>query len=122
MLMHRRCKKYVGRDAMYYCLRGIYVCDRWNVFENFLADMGVAPTASHSIDRLDSNGPYSPDNCRWATPLEQRRNQRRVFELEFRGQRKTPAEWARDLGISNKRIHARMKRGWSVERALSTPV
>ena len=57
--------------------RGITVCDRWQKFENFFADMGEKPTPRHSIDRINNHGNYEPSNCRWATPKQQQRNSRR---------------------------------------------
>jgi hypothetical protein len=66
-----------GKDYAAYFGRGITVCERWQTFENFLADMGRRPSSKHSLDRIDNDGNYEPGNCRWATAKEQRMNQRR---------------------------------------------
>lgn len=75
--MRRRCEDERSRDFKYYGGRGIKVCDRWREsFENFLADMGPKPDAKYSIDRINNDGNYEPENCRWTTQSEQVRNRR----------------------------------------------
>lgn len=102
--------------------KGIAVCERWrHSFENFRADMGPRPTLEHSIDRIDNDGPYSPDNCRWATFTEQMNNTRRNVYLEFQGERLTIIQWARKLHIHYSALYYRIRAGWGVERALTTP-
>lgn len=96
--------------------RGIQVCDRWKLFANFLEDMGRVPDGL-SIDRIDSDGDYEPSNCRWADMRTQQNNRRSSKRLEWAGRTQTQAQWARELGIDEKLISARLIRGWSLERA-----
>lgn len=77
--MRQRCKA-DHKDREYYFDRGIGICADWDSFQQFLSDMGARPSSKHSIDRIDVNKGYVADNCRWATPVEQRRNQRRYME------------------------------------------
>lgn len=104
--------------------RGISVCERWRgSFENFLADMGPRPSPEHSLDRYpDPDGNYEPDNCRWATRSEQQRNRRCTPVLEYKGERRPLIEWAERLGIPYQTLSTRIRRGWSVERAMTAPV
>jgi hypothetical protein len=101
--------------------RGITVCERWrNSFEAFLADMGTRPSPRHSIERDDTDGNYEPGNCRWATCKEQQRNRSTNLVLEFRGVVHTAVEWSEILGIKHSTLRARIRKGWSAERALAT--
>jgi len=122
LLMIKRC--YNQEDPSYgrYGGRGITVCDRWREsFESFVADMGDRPKG-HSIDRIDNDGPYSPENCRWATVLQQNNNQRRNHKLTCNGETLTITEWANRLGITRRAILSRLRYGWPTERVLTEPV
>lgn len=120
--MRQRCRD--PKTACYYRYggAGVYVCKRWSLFENFMADMGQRPTPKHSIDRVDGSKGYEPGNCRWATAKEQGRNRKNNHRLSFRGQSLTMIEWCEKTGIKLKTLWHRIKVGWSVERALTEPV
>jgi hypothetical protein len=101
--------------------RGIKVCERWQTFENFYADMGPRPTENHSLDRINNEGNYEPSNCRWATWTQQARNKSNCHVLTVGSESFTIAEWAERTGIGKTTIRERIRRGWSPERATSTP-
>lgn len=103
-----RCENPKSAHYRHYGGRGIKVCDRWRPenqgFENFVNDMGKRPSKKHSIDRIDVNGDYSPENCRWATDLQQANNMRRNRHIYLNGERFTPRELNLMLGIPYVRI------------------
>jgi hypothetical protein len=101
--------------------RGITICDRWSVFENFLTDMGPRPSPDHSIDRKDNDGPYSPDNCQWATIRVQTRNRRANVRVTAFGRTQVLKDWAHEVGINYQTISARLNAGWPIETALTAP-
>lgn len=116
--LKQRCKRPDYRD------RGINCCDRWQSFDNFFADMGHPPNDSPntSIDRIDNNGPYSPDNCRWADRTTQQNNRRANKYMTFKGETLTVTQWARRLGVQRQVLRKRLLRGWTVEQTLTTPL
>lgn len=83
--MHQRCGNPNDKSYSDYGGRGIIVCERWHAFENFLEDMGVRPFKGASLDRKEVNGNYEPDNCRWATYVQQARNRRDNLRIEAFG-------------------------------------
>jgi len=119
LAMRRRCGNPRDKD---YGGRGITVCDRWNDFAVFLADMGDRPTPDHTIERIENDKGYSPDNCKWATRAEQNENTRQTKLITFNGVTLSRGKWAKRLGIHGRTLRSRLdKLGWSVERALTTP-
>lgn len=116
--MRARCNNPNHPQWTRYGGRGIRVCKRWDDYAAFAADMGEPP-AGMSIDRIDNDGPYSPENCRWATQSEQMSNTSRTRFLTFNGKTQCVAAWARELAINDLTLRNRLRMGWSVERALT---
>ncbi len=115
-----RCQCVTHGVFQHYGGRGITMCQRWaDDFMAFLVDMGPRPSAKHSLERIDNDGPYSPDNCRWATHAEQMRNTRRCWSITHNGKTQTIAEWARELGLNYKTLQHRIVTNWPLELALS---
>lgn len=118
----RRCHDSKNKGFMRYGGRGIKVCDRWlgeSGFQNFFDDMGNRPSPRHSIDRIDNDGNYCPENCRWATAKEQSNNRRSNVIITAMGKSQTIAQWASETGLSHSVIwHRVFKHNWPVEKAL----
>lgn len=121
-----RCCNKQNKGYPRYGGRGIQMCDRWldpeNGYANFLADMGRRPSTKHSLDRIDVNGDYCPENCRWATITEQNRNTRAVRNLTYKGKTQCCTAWAEEYGISVAALYGRLEAGWDIEKALTYPV
>jgi len=120
--MKQRCSE--GKTcSINYWDRGIRVCQQWeDSFEAFHRDMGNAPSPWHSIDRINNDGDYTPENCRWATPKEQLNNTRVTVVLDYDGKKKTLTEWSSITGFKKTTIQMRLARGWSVKDALTKPL
>lgn len=120
--MKGRCLNTADHNYPNYGGRGITVCARWQEsFAAFLSDMGPRPPKM-TLERKDNNGPYSPENCIWATHRTQMRNTRRSFHITYQGVTRTLQEWAEHIGIDVSALHHRLREaGWSITRALTTP-
>lgn len=119
----QRCYNPKTRDYKRYGARGITICSRWlDNFDNLLADMGLRPD-SHTLERIDNNGPYSPENCVWATRKTQGLNKENTLKVTYKGKTQTIREWSEELGIEYWTLKARVKRlGYSPEEALTKKV
>lgn len=121
--MLQRCKFTDNENYRRYAGRGISVCQPWHDFANFIADMGPRPSAKHTIERRDNDGNYEPSNCSWELRAVQNSNTSRNVVVTYKGQSMTLTQAMQVAGTKMKHtsIHDRIKRGWTVERALETP-
>lgn len=122
--MRQRCNNPKNPSYPNYGGRGIAICPEWDDFKLFF-DWAILHGYKDGlqIDRIDNDGDYCPENCRWADEKTQSNNRRSNTWLECRGERHTVAEWSDLTGIKQSTILVRMmKYGWSVEQALFTPV
>lgn len=120
--MRQRCLNSRCQTYPRYGGRGISICQRWlDSFDNFLADMKERPPGT-CLDRIDNDGNYSPENCRWATMKEQSNNHSRNVLLTYRGETRNVTEWSNALGFRPSTLRNRLRNGWPAEYALSRPV
>lgn len=121
--MIQRCTNESRESYARYGGRGVSVCEKWRrSFIAFLDDMGERPSSRHSIDRIDNDGDYTPDNCRCATVTEQARNKSNNVLISHNGATRCVSEWAAIVGIGCHVLYGRLRRGWSATDALTTPV
>ena len=121
--MKQRCSNENNHKYKDYGERGISVCKEWEYFENFYRwSMNNGYSDDLTIDRINNDKGYSPDNCRWATKTEQARNKRNTRFIEYDGEIKPLPEWAEERRIPSSVIRKRLKIGWSMEEALNIPV
>lgn len=122
--MKTRCYNKNSDKYKWYGARGIKVCDHWvHSYENFLADMGRAPSTQHSIERIDNNGNYEPSNCRWATRIEQANNKRSSVFINYRGENRTIPQWCKYLKLPLHTIFTRIRvYKWTPEESFNRPI
>lgn len=119
--MRARCSNPKHISFSRYGALGISVCSRWGDFDNFLADMGLAP-AGLTLERTDGMLGYSPENCIWVTPKQQARNRSNNVSVEYKGESKPISEWAELFGLEVGTLWRRLKTGVSIEIALTRPL
>lgn len=125
--IRRRCYDEKIKSYSDYGKRGIIVCERWlepngQGLLNFIMDMGERPSPQYSIERIDVNGNYEPENCKWATPKEQGNNKRNNNTITYKGETKTLTEWSEFFNIKRTTLSYRLKKGMDFEEAISLPV
>lgn len=119
--MRRRCDNPNNPRFPRYGARGIKVCERWTRFENFIADMGPCPYGL-TIERINNAKGYQPDNCKWATYGEQNRNSSQTRRLTLSGVTLCLQDWCKRTGLTRNDINRRLRKGWTDEKILTTPV
>ena len=120
--MKNRCQNSNAADFERYGRRGITVCDRWQSFENFYTDMGEPPTGL-TLERIDNELGYFPDNCKWGTQEEQGNNKRTTLRITFNGKTQSLTQWSRVLHIKIVTLRTRLFcLNWSIDKAFTTPV
>lgn len=120
--MKQRCYDTSCKNYHLWGGRGITICPQWkNNYPQFLADVGKRPSSRHCLDRKDNNGHYEPGNVRWVLPVVQQNNKRSNRIIEYRGIRKSAAQWSLAICSNRNLVSHRIDKGWSVELAVTQP-
>lgn len=121
--MKSRCECKTNYAYKWYGARGIKICDEWHNFENFAKwALTNGYKKNLTIDRINNNGNYCPENCRWATVKEQANNTRSCRMITYKGETKTMRAWEEEMGFSRGIIYSRLKQGWSEKEAIETKI
>lgn len=122
--MKNRCNSPGDYHYKWYGARGIKMCDAWKDDFKTFYDWALANGYREglTIDRMDNNGDYCPENCRWITHEEQMCNTRENVMITYNGKTQCASMWAREMGIRPDTLTQRKRRGWSDEQAISTPL
>jgi len=115
--MKSRCYDKNNSSYKNYGGRGIKVLDRWRKFENFYKDMGDKPKGK-TLDRIDNDGDYKPENCRWATWKQQANNRRSCHFITINGIKKTIKDWSKYLNVNRRNIYRKFGEGWSDQKTI----
>ena len=122
----RRCYTKTNPSYKYYGACGVQICDEWRYSFQKFYDWAIkngydenAPKGQCTLDRIDTNGNYEPNNCRWVSMKVQNLNRKANVVLEYNGKKQTLKEWSIELEINYCTLLYRLRRGWSVERALT---
>lgn len=122
-MMRRRCYDVKEPCYIHYGGRGIEVCERWRTsFEHFYADMQPRPSQEHTLERVDVNGDYCPENCKWATRSEQNRNKRTTKYISHAGKTMIAIDWDKHNGWKSGIVSNRIFNGWNPKQAVSWPL
>lgn len=120
--MRIRCNNPNSVNYPWYGSKGVKVCAEWDdygVFRAWAVSHGYAKALT--IDRIDSNGHYEPNNCRWSTRFEQMMNSSQTDKITFNGETLPGPVWAMRVGITAQKLRSRLRGGWTVEQALTIP-
>lgn len=122
--MKTRCYNKNEKSYAYYGAKGITVCDKWHIFDNFYNDMFSTYSDDLTLERINVRGNYSPDNCTWITKQEQSLNKTDSFIVDYKGKKISLVKLCYENEIKNyKQIKRRITQyGWDIEKALTTPI
>jgi hypothetical protein len=120
--MRNRCYNPKNNRYSTYGARGIKVCKRWLIFENFRKDMFNTWRSGLQIDRINNNKDYTPSNCRWTTPKQNSRDRTNTRKVYYQGKNIPLVELAEKYGIKRATLEKRLSSGWSIEKAIKQPI